>query len=154
MQDIARFYPHTTVAAVVEQDGRFLVVEEQSADGAVVINQPAGHLEDGESLVEAAVRETLEETRCEIEVNGVVGIYRWIHPDGHTYLRFTFSGTLLQEHPGRELDPAILRPLWLSLEELQSAHTPRSPLVLSSIRDFRKRQPYPLELLSDIEVEQ
>jgi 8-oxo-dGTP pyrophosphatase MutT (NUDIX family) len=148
---MSRWYPHSTVAAIVEDQGRFLVVEEKSEAGDVVINQPAGHIEDGESIVDAVVRETLEETRFEIEPLGLVGVYRWVHPDGHTYLRFTISGKVVAERGELKLDPAILRPLWLSADDIRRHHTPRSPLVLGNIEDYMKGPQYPLNLLRNIE---
>ena len=97
---------HVTVAAVVEREGRFLLVQE-SVGGNSVINQPAGHLEQHESLLQAVVRETLEETAWQFEPNALVGIYRWIHPKGDTFLRFCFTGNLLQEEKHRTLDHGI-----------------------------------------------
>ena len=146
---MTRWYPHTTVAAIVEDEGRFLVVEENTASGQIVINQPAGHIEDGESVLAAVVRETLEETRFEIEPLALVGIYRWVHPDGHTYLRFTISGRTVTEHEERTLDPAILQPLWLTPREMRDHHVPRSPLVLGNIEDYLQGRRYPLEMLID-----
>lgn len=96
--------PHVTVAAVIEREGRFLFVEEETEFG-VRLNQPAGHLEPGESLVEAVARETLEETRLRFVPNAVVGVYQWTRPDGAlTYLRFAFSGKVTGEESERALD--------------------------------------------------
>jgi 8-oxo-dGTP pyrophosphatase MutT (NUDIX family) len=148
---MSRWYPHSTVAAIVEDHGRFLMVEEKSSSGETVINQPAGHIEDGESIVDALVRETLEETRFEIEPLGLVGVYRWVHPDGHTYLRFTISGKVVTERSERKLDSAILRPLWLTVGDIRRHHIPRSPLVLGNIEDYMQGVQYPLNLMRNID---
>src|SRR3990172_7453068 len=110
--------PHVTVAAVVEREGRFLFVEEE-ADGRVVINQPAGHLDEHESLVTAVVRETLEETAWHFAPESLLGVYRWQNGrNGATYLRFAFTGRVTEHDPGRKLDHGIVRALWLSPDEL------------------------------------
>jgi len=143
--------PRTTVAAVIERDGRFLLVEEETSDG-VVFNQPAGHLDEGESLTAAVVRETLEETAHPFEPEGLVGIYRWqIPPAGLTYVRFTFHGRCGEPIPGMKLDTGIRRALWLSYDELIAApERLRSPLVLRCIDDYRAGRRYPLDLLIDL----
>ncbi len=143
--------PRVTVASVVEREGRFLVVEE-GAEGRLVYNQPAGHLEPGESLVEAVTRETREETGLTFQPTHLVGIYRWSVPDGdRTYLRFCFAGTAAETTPTEPLDPAIRRVLWLSRAEL-SALGPhlRSPLVLRCIDDYLAGPPHALSLLQDL----
>jgi ADP-ribose pyrophosphatase YjhB (NUDIX family) len=143
--------PNVTVAAVVEREGRFLCVEEETESG-LMINQPAGHLEDGESLVDAVVREVLEETAWHFDPTGLVGVYRWRHPDKHiTYIRFAFTGELrrLEEH--RPLDDGIVRTLWLSREELaQSNDRHRSPQVLRCVEDFKNGTLLPLDCLHDL----
>jgi 8-oxo-dGTP pyrophosphatase MutT (NUDIX family) len=146
---MSRWYPHATVAAIVEDDGRFLMVQERSSSGEIVVNQPAGHIEDGESIIEALVRETLEETGHEIDPVSLVGIYRWVHPAGHTFLRFTFAGTILRKHDSFEIDPDIIRPLWLTPEDIRRDHTPRSPLVLENIADYLQGHHYPLDILKN-----
>lgn len=142
--------PNVTVAAVVEREGRFLCVEEESADG-LVINQPAGHLDEGESLVDAMVRETLEETAWTVEPIGLIAIYRWISTSGTTYLRFAFAARALREHAGRALDEGITRALWLAPEAIDGkTHVARSPMVLRTIADYRRGRLLPLDLLQDL----
>lgn len=145
--------PHVTVAAVVERAGRFLMVEE-TAEGRRVLNQPAGHLEPGESLLEAMVRETREETGWEVEGLALVGIYRWSHPDHSekTFLRVTFAARALAHDPDRALDTGIHGTLWLTCDELAaSLGRLRSPLVLNCALDYLAGRRYPLELLRDLE---
>jgi len=144
------WFPHVTVAAVIERDGKFLLVEEQ-ADDALVINQPAGHWEAHESLIEAAVRETLEETAYHFQPKCLVGVYRWPHPQKDiTYLRFAFTGDILSHAADRPLDNGILRALWLTPEELLAQSTRhRSPLVQRCVEDYLAGKRYPLELLTD-----
>ena len=140
--------PNATVAAVIERDGKYLLVEEETA-GGLAFNQPAGHLEEGESLVDAVVRETLEETAYHFCPTHLVGIYNWRRPDGEvTYLRFAFAGELRGWEAGRKLDDGIVAAHWLTLDEIvanEARH--RSPLVLRCIADLRAGKRYPLELL-------
>ena len=143
------WHPHVTVAAVIERDGKFLLVEEQ-ADHALVLNQPAGHWEANESLIAAVVRETLEETAYAFQPTALIGIYRWPHPRKDiAYLRFAFTGLILSHDAQRALDNGIVRALWLSPDELraQSARH-RSPLVLRCIEDYLAGKRYPLDLLT------
>jgi 8-oxo-dGTP pyrophosphatase MutT (NUDIX family) len=143
--------PNTVVAAILEQDGRFLFVEEL-ADRRAVYNQPAGHLDPGETLIQAVQRETLEEAAWEIEPEGLVGVYL-MEPPGSTitYLRFCFHGRLLRHHPARALDKEILRTVWLSRDELAAASDKhRSPLVLRCVDDYLAGARYPLALLNDL----
>jgi len=144
--------PHVTVAAVIEQNGRFLLVQERES-GRAVLNQPAGHLEDGESLVTAVIRETLEETGWHFQPEAVIGIYRWRHPVKRiTYLRVTFAGPGLRHDINRTLDEAIEDTLWLSTGEIRrQPEMLRSPLVLKSIEDYLAGARYPLSVLADIE---
>jgi ADP-ribose pyrophosphatase YjhB (NUDIX family) len=144
--------PHVTVAAVIEANGRFLLVEECIA-GKQVYNQPAGHLEPGESLTDAVVRETLEETAWHFRPEALIGLYRWHHPEtDSTYLRVTFSGRCLFHESGRQLDEDIERSVWLSAREIRAqAGNLRSPLVLKSIDDYLAGAAYPLALLADVE---
>lgn len=145
--------PNVTVAAVIERAGKFLLVEEE-ADGAVVLNQPAGHLDEGESLIDAVVRETLEETAWHIAPEALVGVYRWPHPaKGVTYLRFAFAGRALREEPARGLDHGIVRALWLTPEEIRKNRgRHRSPQVQRCIDDYLAGQRYSLDLLKDLAV--
>jgi len=140
--------PSVTVAAVIEQHGRYLLVEEETDDG-IRINQPAGHLEPAESIVAGAVRETLEETAHAFSPTELVGIYRWSHPGGHlNYVRFAFCGELGPRAPGRELDQGILRTLWLTPDELRACRpVHRSPLVLRCVDDHLAGRRYPLDIL-------
>ena len=127
--------PHVTVAAVIVRDGRYLMVEE-APDGASVINQPAGHLENGESLIQAVCREVREETAREFSPDGLVGIYQWSpNPRADvTYLRFCFTGQVGDPIPGKTLDPDILATHWLKRDEIaRGPWKPRSPLVLRCI---------------------
>lgn len=144
--------PHVTVAAVVEREGRFLMVEE-TAEGRRVLNQPAGHLEPGESLLEAMVRETREETGWDVEGIALIGIYRWAHPNhSMTFLRVTFAARALAHNPYRSLDEGIHCTRWLTCDELAAAtERLRSPLVLESTTDYLAGRRYPLELLRDLE---
>lgn len=149
---MSRWAPHVTVAMVVRDErGRYLLVEEQ-VDGQLVLNQPAGHLEDGESLVQAAVRETLEETAWEVEPEAVIGLYRWRHPHhGETFLRTAFLARARRHHPERPLDVEISRVRWLTGAELQAARSHwRSPLVGQVIADLQAGARYPLGLLREV----
>ncbi len=139
-----RFNPEVTVAAIVERDGRFLVVEER-IEGRLVINQPAGHLEDAETLVEAVVRETREETAWRLTPEALVGTYLWRNPDnGRSFLRFAFCGSVDAHDPDQALDAGIVRAPWFSHEQLLAQRTRmRSPLVLRCLDDYLlgRRQP-------------
>lgn len=140
--------PHVVVAAIVEQSGRFLVVEER-AEGRTVINQPAGHLERDESLIEAVRREVLEETGCAFTPQGVVGVYLYPRPElDHAFLRVCFFGVADAREPGRALDADILRTLWASRAELEAERARlRSPLVLACIDDYLAGQRHPLGMV-------
>ncbi len=139
--------PHVTVASIVERQGRFLLVEE-AVDGRLVYNQPAGHLENGETLLQAAARETLEETAWEVQPVALVGIYQWRHPgNGETFMRFTFE-SLPVRHTQGSLDPDIRRALWLSRDELSALSAQlRSPMVLLGLDDYLSGRRYPLDVL-------
>jgi 8-oxo-dGTP pyrophosphatase MutT (NUDIX family) len=140
--------PNVTVAAVIQRDGKFLLVEEET-DAGLAFNQPAGHLEPGESLVAAVVREVLEETAYHFKPMHLIGVYLWKHPaKAVTYLRFAFAGELRGYEAGRPLDDGIVAAHWLTLDavkESQARH--RSPLILRCIEDFLAGQRYPLDVL-------
>lgn len=144
--------PNTTVAAVIEREGRFLLVEEVTPEG-VRINQPAGHLDPGESLLQAVAREALEETAWRVEPLAGVGIYmaRYRHAASGTdvtYLRFAFVCRALSEQPGRALDDGILRALWLDAGQVRACRDRhRSPLVMQTIDDYLAGRRFPLELI-------
>jgi 8-oxo-dGTP pyrophosphatase MutT (NUDIX family) len=140
--------PNVTVAAVVERDGRFLLVEEDTRHGRL-FNQPAGHLEAGESLTDAVARETLEETAHSFKPTALLGVYQYRHSgDDVTYLRFAFTGEIVAHDPGRSLDEGIVRAAWLSPEDIRSeAARHRSPLVMRCIDDYLAGRRYPLDVL-------
>lgn len=136
---------HVTVATVVQDNDRYLMVEEL-VDGVMVLNQPAGHLDPGESLIEAARRETLEETCWEVDIQGLVGSCMYTNSTGNiSYFRTTFFARAIREHADRRLDPDIHRALWLSYEELlENKANMRSPRVLDTIEQYRNGHRYPL----------
>ena len=139
--------PHATVATIVEQNGRYLLVEE-TIDGATMLNQPAGHIEENESILAAALRETLEATGWRVELTDLVGIYNYPAPNGVTYYRFSFAARALEEVAGATLDDGIIGPVWLTLDELEARrHQWRSPLVKRCIEDFAAGKRYPLDLI-------
>ena len=140
--------PDLTVATIVERDGRFLIIEER-IDSRPVLNQPAGHVEDGETILDAAIRETLEETAWVFKPRHLVGTYLWRNPaTGRTTLRFSLAGTVSDHDPARRLDHGILRTQWLSREELAAAQARlRSPLVLQCIDDYLAGQRFDLSVL-------
>lgn len=142
--------PHVTVAAVLEQHGKYLFVHENSDDGPV-INQPAGHLEEHETLIEAISREVMEETGREFAPTHLVGIYQYQAPRlNTTYLRFAFCGSLSQQTTNK-LDPDIIETLWLDREALAKHPAAlRSPLVLQTLNDYEAGRAYPLELVHTI----
>lgn len=151
-----RWKPSATVAAIIEQNGRFLLVEEHTPEG-LRINNPAGHLDEGETLVQACQRETLEETMFLFTPTHLVGIYMSrFQRDANgadeaqdvTYLRFAFTGSLGALQPGRQLDTGIVRTLWLTPDEVRaSAARHRSPLVLQCMEDYLRGQRFPLDLI-------
>lgn len=143
--------PNVVVAAIVEREGRFLFVEER-AEGQLVLNQPAGHLDEGEALTDAVVRETLEETAWHVEPEALVGVYRWLHPyKSVTYLRFAFVVRALREEPRRALDDGIVRALWLTPQEIRAERARhRSPMVELCLDDYLRGRRFPLELLQDL----
>lgn len=139
-----------TVAAIAEDAGRFLFVQERAAR-RIVLNQPAGHLEPGESLLEAVVRETREETGRDFHPESVTGLYLWQGPAGRTVLRVAFAGRVGERAAGSPLDRAIIRTLWLDRDELAArAAEHRSPLVLGCVDDYLRGVRHPLELLKHL----
>jgi 8-oxo-dGTP pyrophosphatase MutT (NUDIX family) len=156
--------PSVTVAAVIERDGRYLLVEEE-VNGCLVLNQPAGHWERGETLVAACARETLEETGYDFVPTALVGVYRWHYPQGRprglsaesatpgvTFLRFAFAGELVGWSPDRPLDHEIRRVLWLDPARIEAeAARHRSPLVARCVRDHRAGKRHPLAALVHVE---
>jgi len=142
--------PNVVVAAMVERDGRFLLVEEEDGE-RLVLNQPAGHLDEGETLIGAVIRETLEETAWHIEPTALLGVYRWPHPAKDiTYLRFAFIARALHEEAGRPLDHGCRRALWLTPTEIR-AERPRhrSPQVERCLDDYLAGTRYSLDLLKE-----
>ena len=140
--------PNVTVAALIEREGRFLLVEEQTEDG-MRFNQPAGHLDQGESLVAACAREALEETAWRFRPTSLVGVYQWPRPSGDiTYLRFSFAGELGEHEEGRILDEGILRAVWMSPEEIRACtERHRSPLIWQCVSDYLAGRRFPLDLV-------
>jgi 8-oxo-dGTP pyrophosphatase MutT (NUDIX family) len=139
--------PDVTVAAVIERGGRFLLVEERIR-GQLVLNQPAGHLEDGETLLNAVIRETLEETAWQFTPEALLGIYQWRSPRGHTTMRFAFIGSVQGYDAARPLDAPIVTTHWLAREEIvQRSARLRTPLVLRCIEDFLAGRRLPLDAL-------
>jgi len=149
-----RWNPDVTVAAVVMRDGRFLVVEERIS-GRLVLNQPAGHLEEHETLLEAVIRETREETAWRFEPRALVGTYLWRNPvDGRGFLRFAFHGEVDDHRAQQPLDKGIVRSLWLSPAELHSQPARlRSPLVMRCIDDFLLGKRQPLDSVACLDLE-
>lgn len=139
------FAPDITVATIVVRDGGMLLVEE-TVHGRVVLNQPAGHLECAESIQEAALRETLEETAWRVELTAYVGSYQWTSPlDGRCFIRFAFAARPLAHEPQRALDDGILRALWMPPSELLAcAERHRSPLVAAVVEDYLAGRRLPL----------
>ncbi|MGC2049544.1 MAG: NUDIX hydrolase [Gallionella sp.] len=140
--------PNVTVAAVIERDGKFLLVEEETSQG-LRYNQPAGHLEADESLLAAVMREVLEESAYHFVPQHLLGIYRWHSSESDTtYLRFAFTGALIGHDPDRPLDNGIMQALWLAPEEIRAAQKRhRSPLILRCVEDYLAGKRYPLDIL-------
>lgn len=147
LQQNETWQPHVTVAVVVERDKKYLLVEELS-NGALVFNQPAGHLEQSETLAAAAIRETGEETGWTIKLNGIVGIS--LHLSDHnqvTYHRTTFFGEAVSHDPDQPLDEGIRRALWMTYEEmLTQRDRMRSELVIKTVEQYRDGHRYPMTL--------
>ncbi|MFV2004182.1 MAG: NUDIX hydrolase [Gammaproteobacteria bacterium] len=144
--------PHATVAAIIERDNKFLMVEEL-VNGERVFNQPAGHLDPDESLVDAVVRETREETAWQFIPEAVTGIYLWKHPvNGESFLRVAFCGQCDDHHPEQALDDGILKAVWKSRDELvQQNQQLRSPMVINCIDDYLSGNRFPLDMLLTVQ---
>ena len=147
-----RWRTSVTVAALVERDGRYLLVEEHTPDG-LRLNNPAGHLDPGESPLEAVVREALEETGRTFTPSALVGVYlsraqRHEPPSDITYVRIAFTGEVSEPLPGRALDPEIVRTLWMTPDELRASMARhRSPLLMRCVDDHRAGRRHPLDLV-------
>jgi len=143
--------PHATVAAIVEDNGKFLLVEE-TTDRGNRFNQPAGHLEDNESLIEAVIRETLEETAYAFKPEALLGVYHWKHEHNDTtYLRFAYIGSVNDHQPELALDEGIIRTVWMTADEIRSnAKLMRSPQVLTCIEDYLSGQKFPLSVVTHL----
>jgi 8-oxo-dGTP pyrophosphatase MutT (NUDIX family) len=140
--------PHVTVATIIERDNRFLMVYEES-DGKLVYNQPAGHLDPDETLHEAAIRETLEETGWTVKLTGVVGVNLYTAPsNGITYFRTTFIGEAVSHDANRALDTGIIEAVWLTYEELlERKDQLRSPMTLQIVEEYRSGRRFSLEVV-------
>ncbi|MEM7208407.1 MAG: NUDIX hydrolase [Pseudomonadota bacterium] len=148
LEDVWR--PNTTVAAVIEREGRFLMVEEIS-NGNRVINQPAGHLEDDETFLEAVQREVLEETGHPFHAESLLGCYRWRNANnGLTFLRLAYIGYVADPLPDASIDADILDVKWMSYDEIQSFGRLRSPLVLKCLDDYLAGTRYPLTFVQEV----
>jgi len=148
-----RWKPSTTVAAIIERGGRYLMIEEHTPEG-LRLNSPAGHLDPGESPVQGVVRETLEETTCTFTPVALLGVYlsrfqRLSTNEDITYLRFAFCGTVGEPNPQLALDTGIVRTLWMTPEELRACpERHRSPLVMRCVEDHLAGRRYPLETIT------
>jgi 8-oxo-dGTP pyrophosphatase MutT (NUDIX family) len=143
-----RWSPFITVASIIEDDGKFLLVEESTEDG-IRFNQPAGHLEPNETIIEAAARETLEETAYTFIPEYLIGIYYWYYAaKDTTYLRFAFGGKITGHDPDRKLDDGIIRASWVSESEIRACvDQHRNPLLLRCIEDYKSGKKFSLDLL-------
>lgn len=143
------WHPHVTVATVIEREGRFLLVKEW-AEGKEKYNQPAGHLEPNETLQEAAIRETFEETAWKVKLTGVIGIAAYKAPSNQqTYIRTTFIADAIEHSPTQLLDDGIIEAIWLTRDEVATRHAQlRSPMVLQVIDDYLTKGCYPLEVVA------
>lgn len=142
-----RWTPHATVATIVEKDGRFLMVEE-NINGIAVINQPAGHIEANETVLDAARRETLEETGWNVTPTALIGLYVYTAPsNGVTYHRYCFAANANSEVSNARLDDGIIGPRWMTIEELRTSEQLRSQMVLTCVEDYLAGRRFPLNLI-------
>ena len=142
-----RWKPNSTVATIIEQNGKFLFVEEEDS-GKFVYNQPAGHLDEGETLSDAAIRETLEETGHSCELTGYLGLFTFTAPSNNTtYHRHCFVGKSTHYDPTLSLDDGIIGIKWLTQGELIASKKARSPLVIKCIEHYLNQKIYPLEVI-------
>lgn len=146
-----KWKPHATVAAIVEENGKFLLVEE-TTDRGNRFNQPAGHLEDNETLQQAVIRETLEETAYVFHPTSLLGVYHWKHEHNDTtYLRFAYIGKVSDHQPARGLDDGIIRTVWMTADEIRSnAMLMRSPQVITCIDDYLSGKHFPLSVITHL----
>ena len=143
--------PDETVAAICEKNGKFLIVEERSkSTQKIVFNQPAGHLDQGESIIDAVKRETLEETCCHFTPEYLVGLYRLQAENGKTYIRYTFFGRASDIDTQYSLDPDIIQTHWFSHQELSNNSSLRSPVVMRCLNDYLAGEQYPLSMLKEL----
>ena len=143
--------PDITVAAICEQNGRFLLVKERAkSSNEIVFNQPAGHLEEGESIIDAVIRETREETCRHFQPQSLIGLYRLALENGKTYIRYTFFGSISDVDPSLELDQDIISTHWLTIDEIRNHNALRSPLVMNCLDDYLNGKQYPLDILREL----
>ena len=148
-----RWKPNVTVAALIEREGRFLLVEEQTSDG-LLLNNPAGHLDQGESPIQGVIRETLEETACAFEPQGFIGMFmsrfrRTRTGEDVTYLRLAFFGTVSEPDLSLELDEGIVRTVWMTADEIRACpERHRSPLLLECVESYLAGRRYPLDIVT------
>ncbi len=149
------WFPHVTVATIIEKDGKFLMVEE-NLHGKKLLNQPAGHLDEGETLVQAAIRETQEESAWQIEISHLIEFAQWTSPNSNThFLRACFAGKAIKHFPNQKLDDGIIRALWMSRSEVaKNLHRLRSPLVLDHIDHYIAGKRYELDFFSYYDKQQ
>lgn len=144
---ITRWLPHATVATIVEDNGRFLMVEENACNH-VVFNQPAGHIEPNETIAQAALRETIEETRWRVELTHLIGLYIYTSPlNGETYHRHCFAAKPIEECSDRALDDGIIAAHWMTLDEIRALPNLRSRMVLQAIEDYQRGRQFPLDYI-------
>ena len=151
MSEESIWLPHVVVAAIVEQDGKFLLVEEETADG-MRLNQPAGHWERNETLLQAVVREALEETGHHVEPVALLGSYTTSNlARDITYLRFAYICKVARVDPNYKLDKGIVRAVWLTPDEISSSPIRhRSPLVMRCVQDYLSGRRFPLDLVAHL----